>query len=104
MTENGKNGFGKVFLAFTIGAAVGGGLALLTAPRSGPDARKKLRSMVDDTNEKLHEMTEKTENRVKHAVQEGRDLLTGKTDQIKAAVKAGKEAMEAEKIKHEQKS
>jgi gas vesicle protein len=100
MAEHNGNNLGTTILAFALGAAIGGGLALLTAPRSGPDTRKKLREAVDETRGKLHEITEDAEARVKKVVQEGRDLLDEKSDLIKAAVKAGKEAIEAEKIKH----
>lgn len=104
MGENNKHGMGAVFLAFGLGAVIGSGLALLTAPRSGPEARRKLRGMVDDTRDRLHEMTEEAEARVKKVVHEGRELLDEKADLIKAAVKAGKEAMEAEKARQENKT
>jgi len=104
MTEDRNGSFGKALLAFTVGAAIGGGLVLLTAPRSGADTRRRMRGMVDDTNDRLHEITEEAENRIKQAVQEGRDLLDEKSDMIKAAIKAGKAAMEAEKGKHGQAS
>ena len=101
MAENGRNNLGTTMLAFTLGAVIGGGLALLTAPRSGPDTRKKLREAMDETRDKLHEITEDAEARVKKVVKEGRELLEEKADLIKAAVKAGKEAIEAEKSKNE---
>jgi gas vesicle protein len=101
MAEDRRNGIGTTLLAFTLGAVIGGGLALLTAPRSGPETRKKLRGMVDETRDKLHEMTEETEDRIKKVVQEGRELLEQKADLNNAAVKAGKEAIEAEKAKSE---
>ena len=37
-----------VMLAFLAGAAVGAGLALLLAPRSGRETREKLRGWMDD--------------------------------------------------------
>ncbi len=101
MAENNRHNLGATILAFTLGAVIGGGLALLTAPRSGHDTRKKLRDAMDETRDKLHELTEDAEARVKKAVHEGRELLEEKADLIKAAVKAGKDAIEAEKTKHE---
>jgi gas vesicle protein len=101
MAEDQKNGLATTLLAFTLGAVIGGGLALLTAPRSGPETRKKLRGMVDETRDKLNEMTEDAETRIKNVIHEGRDMLEEKADLIKAAVKAGKEAVAAEKAKHE---
>lgn len=99
MTENRNNGFGTTFLAFTLGAAIGGGLALLTAPRSGSETREKLHGMVDDTRTKMNDITKEAEERLKKTVEEGMDRMEEKSDQVKAAVKAGKDAMEAEKSK-----
>ncbi len=88
MNDHRNNELGATFLAFTLGAIIGGGVALLTAPRSGPQTQKK-----------LHDITQEAEERVKKTVQDGRDKLEEKADLIKTAVKAGKEAMEAEKAK-----
>jgi gas vesicle protein len=101
MAEDHNNGLGTAFLAFTLGAVIGGGLALLTAPRSGPETREKLHGMLDETRGKLNVMTEDAENRIKKAVKEGRDLIEENADLIKAAVKAGKDAISAEKAKQE---
>lgn len=101
MAQEQKNGFGTTFLAFALGAAIGGGLALLTAPRSGEETREKLQDMMDGTRSKLNEMTEEAETRVKKAVQEGKDMLGENADLIKAAIKAGKDAIAAEKAKQE---
>ncbi len=101
MTQQQNNGFGTTLLAFVLGAAIGGGLALLTAPRSGGETREKLQDMVEESRGKLSEMTEEAETRVKKAVQDGKDLLDENADLIKAAVKAGKEAIAAEKAKQQ---
>lgn len=94
-------GVGSVFLAFVLGAAVGGGVALLTAPRSGSETRDKLRDMADEARDRVREAADNAENRVKRAVDEGRELLDEKADLVKAAVKAGREAMEEERAKQE---
>jgi gas vesicle protein len=101
MADEQSNGLGRAFLAFTLGAVLGGGLALLTASRSGPENRQKIHDMVDETRGKLNDMTEEAENRIKKAIQDSRDLLAENADLVKAAVKAGKEAVAAEKAKHE---
>ncbi len=93
-------GMGSVFLAFVLGAAIGGGVALLTAPRSGRETREKIREATDDARDRLREVADETETRVKKVIAEGRDLLDEKKDLIKSAVAAGKEAIEAEKASH----
>jgi gas vesicle protein len=54
MSENhGGVGAGGVILAFLAGAAIGGVAALLLAPRSGEQTRKRLMDFSDDAKEKL---------------------------------------------------
>ena len=49
MSEDSRgSGAGTVALAFLVGAAVGAGVALLLAPRSGRETREKLLSLLDD--------------------------------------------------------
>jgi gas vesicle protein len=101
MSEKNSNGFGHTFLAVALGAVIGGGLALLTAPRSGAASRAKLQGMVDDKRDQLDEMTESAENRIKKVIQESHEILEKKVDLVKAAIKAGKDAIDAEKAKQE---
>lgn len=101
MSEQNTSGLGQTLLAFTLGALIGGGLALLTAPRSGAASREKLRGMVDDKRVKLDGMTEDAETRIKKVIQESHEILEKKVDLVKAALKAGKDAMDAEKAKQE---
>lgn len=91
------SGVASVFLAFVLGAAVGGGIALLTAPRSGQETRDRIRDLADETRDKLGQMAEDAETRVKKAVEEGKEMLEEKKELVQAAIKAGKEAMEAER-------
>jgi gas vesicle protein len=101
MADEQKNGLGTTLLAFALGAVLGGGLALLTASRSGPENRQKLHDLADETRGKLNGITEEAETRIKKVIQDSHDLLQENADLVKAAVKAGKEAIAAEKAKHE---
>ncbi len=101
MADEQRNGFGTTLLVFSLGAVIGGGLALLTSSRSGPENRQKLHDMADATRSKLNEMTEEAENRIKKVILDSRDLLQENADLVKTALKAGKEAVAAEKAKHE---
>jgi len=92
---------GSVFLAFVMGAAIGGGLALLSAPRSGEETRNKVRDMADDVRRRIKEIAEEAEARIKETIDEGREALNEKSEMIKSAVEAGKEAMAAERAKHQ---
>lgn len=92
---------GSVFLAFVMGAAIGGGLALLTAPRSGKETREKIGEMADDVRKRVKEIAEEAEARIKETIEEGCEVLKEKKEIVKSAVEAGKEAMEAERAKHQ---
>ncbi len=48
-TEHSRNGGLRLFLAFVGGALVGGTAAMLFAPRSGAEARRRIGGAVDDT-------------------------------------------------------
>jgi gas vesicle protein len=49
--EHPRNGTLSVLLAFVGGALVGGTAALLLAPRTGADTRRRITGAVDDTRE-----------------------------------------------------
>jgi gas vesicle protein len=54
MSENhGGVGAGGVILAFLAGAAIGGVAALLLAPRSGEQTRKRLHELSEEAKEKM---------------------------------------------------
>jgi gas vesicle protein len=56
MNENGtRNGIGGwgVAMAFVGGALAGAGAALLLTPRSGPEARKRIRDAVHTSGDKV---------------------------------------------------
>jgi len=93
-------GCGSIFLSFVMGAAIGGGLALLTAPRSGQETRDKVRELSDDVRERVKKIAEEAEARIKEVIEEGQEAIEEKRDVVKSAISAGKEAMEAEQAKH----
>ena len=94
------HGGGSVFLSFIMGAAIGGGLALLFAPRSGEETRDQIRQLGDDARDKIRDIISDAERRVKEAIEEGRELVHDKAEVIASAVEAGRAAyQEAEKEK-----
>lgn len=99
MSED-RNQVGSVLLGFLLGAAVGGGIALLTAPRSGRETRERLRGLAGETRERIRQIAEEAEERIADVLQEGKETIALKRDMVKAAVEAGREAMAAEKAKH----
>jgi gas vesicle protein len=91
---------GTIVLAFLAGAAIGGAIALLTAPRSGRETREKIRGSVDDLRERLHHIVAEAEEKIRATVEEGSSALHEKQELVKAVVEAGKEAYAKEQAKH----
>jgi gas vesicle protein len=93
-------GSGAVLLSFLLGGVVGAGLALLLAPQSGIETRRKIKELADDIKEKTNEYISETKEKVSSAVDEGKGYYEEKKSLIKSAIDAGKDAYEKEKEKH----
>jgi gas vesicle protein len=93
-------GSGAVLLSFLLGGVVGAGLALLLAPQSGVETRRKIKELADDIKEKTNEYIIETKEKVSSAVGEGKGYYEEKKSLIKSAIDAGKEAYEKEKEKY----
>jgi gas vesicle protein len=65
---------------FVLGATVGVGLALLTAPQSGPRTRRRIRRAAGDLKEsygdRLDDLTEEVKDRVDDALSVAKRRLT----------------------------
>ncbi|MEW6116230.1 MAG: YtxH domain-containing protein [Nitrospirota bacterium] len=87
---------GSVLLSFLLGGMVGAGLALLLAPQSGPETRKKIREFADDVKEKTTDYMSQAKEKVTSTVEKGKDFFEEKKSVIAAAIDAGKEAYQRE--------
>ena len=76
--ESRGSGAGTVALAFLVGAAVGAGVALLLAPRSGRETREKLLALLDDA-----------AGHAGRGADRGRDAVSHATSMIEDAWKEG---------------
>lgn len=81
--SNHENSSGPVLLAFVLGAVAGAAVALLYAPNSGEETRRKLA-------EKAREGREKAES----VARDGRDFLARQRENLSAAVERGRETFE----------
>jgi gas vesicle protein len=99
---------GSVLMSFLLGGIVGAGLALLLAPQSGEETRKKIKElagevkdkttvMADEVKEKATGFVDQAKHTVSDFVDEGKGMYESKKSIFKAAVDAGKEAFEKEK-------
>jgi len=82
MADN--NNSASVLVAFAVGAAVGAAVALLYAPASGEETRRKLV-------EKAREGRDKAES----LAREGREFLDRQRDNIATVMERGREAYES---------
>lgn len=85
MSDENTNQVGGIVAAFAVGALVGAGIALLYAPQSGRDTRELLARKTRELKERTGEVLD-----------DAKEMVRGKRDQILAAVEAGKDAMENE--------
>lgn len=90
MSEERGYGAGGLFVAFLAGGLIGAGLALLYAPVSGEEARKKLGDLAGDVKKKAEGMADEMKGRVESFINEEKSV-------VKAAYEAGREAMEKER-------
>ncbi len=97
MREEGGYGAGSVFLSFLLGGIVGAGFALLLAPQSGDETRKKIRQLTDDVKGKTMDYVEEVKGKVTTGIDRGKDYYEEKKSVVASAIEAGKEAYDKEK-------
>ena len=83
-------------VAFIIGAAVGAGAALCTAPHSGSEMRRRLASGAKRAQEELGEVAEETREAVEALTKDARQTVRHTLWRLADAVTATKEAFQAE--------
>jgi gas vesicle protein len=100
--ENGTSA-GTVFLSFLAGAAVGAGLALLYAPKTGKELREKIGELTDDAVGKIKNYASEAQEKIKSTIEDSKEVIKEKKSILTSAFEAGKEAMEREKEKFKDK-
>ena len=88
---------GSVLMSFLLGGVVGAGLALLLAPQSGEETRRKIKELADDVKDKTTGFVDQAKHTVSDFVDESKGIIDEKKSLFTAAVDAGKDAYEKEK-------
>ena len=95
--SRGGNSNGSTLLAFLLGSAVGAGLALLFAPRSGEETRELIKGRACVAKEEALKVADELKERTEELLEKGKEVVEDKKTIIEDAIEAGKEAMEKEK-------
>ena len=67
---------GTVLVSFVAGAAIGAGLALLYAPKSGREMRENILDLTEDAVDKIKEYAKEAQEKIKNAVDAERGEVT----------------------------
>lgn len=78
--------------AFLLGGAIGAGLALLFAPASGDETRKKLKYGVDDAEDWAKDTYQDARDRVSESADKVRAFVSEQREDLTNAFEAGKDA------------
>ena len=93
--ENGGSQIG-FFLA---GLGIGAVIALLLAPRSGKETRDMIVQKAEEGRDFVVTKGEEIRKQAEDAVEKGKDMVNKQKDLLSAALEAGKQAYQDEKIK-----
>lgn len=88
-----------VMVSFLAGAALGAGLALLYAPKSGHEMREQIGDLTDDAVDKIKEYAREAQEKIKATLEDGKETLKEKKSILSSAIEAGREAIHKEKEK-----
>lgn len=80
------------FAAFLIGGLIGAGVALLIAPGSGTDTRRRIREGLEDAGDWTKDKYQDARYKVSETTGRVRQIASEKKEDIQSAFEAGKEA------------
>lgn len=83
---------GSALFAFLVGGVVGAGIALLYAPGSGADTRRRIREGADDAGDWVKDKYQDARYKVSDSAGRVRQMINDKKDDLQSAIDAGKEA------------
>lgn len=97
MSEEQGVSAGTVLVSFVAGAAIGAGMALLYAPKSGREMRENILDLTEDAVDKIKEYAKEAQEKIKTAIDEGKETIVEKKSVLASAIEAGREAMQKER-------
>lgn len=83
---------GSALFAFLLGGVVGAGIALLYAPGSGADTRRRIKEGAEDAGDWAKDKYQDARYKVSDSTGRVRQMINEKKDDLQSAIEAGKEA------------
>jgi gas vesicle protein len=93
-----RNGFLGVVFTFLTGAAIGAGLALLYAPHTGEETRKKIKDVKDKVSDDVRDSYDKFSKEAQTAIDAVKNSSEKAVKQIKTFIDQAKESLAAENL------
>ncbi len=84
--------WGSILAGAVIGLVVGGGLALLFAPKAGPELRADFGETVEDLKDKAEQVIDDLQASTSDLVARSRTILEQTRENLSRSVEAGKDA------------
>jgi gas vesicle protein len=81
MSDTVRNHTGGIVLSFLAGAATGAAVALLTAPQSGRDTRRKLKHFTEDLAERATRVPPALQEAYRRATEAGKEAFVRTLEQ-----------------------
>ena len=99
MSNHNDNTMGMMF-AFLVGGLIGAGLALLYAPASGEETRRRLKEQAAHKGDELKQGYAAVIDTVEEGVGKVKEIIEDRKSEVLAAYQTGKEAYNRERVKH----
>lgn len=93
MSEKCQNSMMTIAVSFLTGAALGAGLSLLYAPKSGCETRKDITDLSTAALEKIKSYGREAQEKIKDLVEESKETIAESKSALLSAIEAGKTAM-----------
>jgi gas vesicle protein len=86
-----------VMMSFLLGGLAGAAVALLMAPQSGEETRRRLGEFRDDVKDRADEYLHEAREKVDDAIERGKDMAHDAREKVDDTVERGKEYYEEKK-------
>jgi gas vesicle protein len=98
----GEDNGGSQIGAFLAGLGIGAAVALLFAPRSGRETRDYITQRAEEGRDYVKTKSDEVRKQAEDAVERGKDMVNKQKELLSAALEAGKQAYQDEKLKAKQ--